>query len=80
MLASWISEVVAWSSWVSAVAESDRAPLSPVAPICAKMRMMMGMTRNFSLPAGGLPAWAVFDDGDAVAMTPPNLVMDSKVV
>ena len=71
MLASWISEVVAWSSWVSAVAESESAPLSPVAPICARMRMMMGMTRNFSLPAGGLPVLAVRDDGDEVVMMPP---------
>ena len=51
ILASWISEVVAWSSCVSAVADSESAPLSPVAPICARMRMIIGMTRNFSLPA-----------------------------
>ena len=59
MFASCISAVVAWSSVVSAEVASDRAPLSPVVPICAKMRMMMGMTRNFSRPAGAEPAVAV---------------------
>ena len=51
-MASWMSEVVAPRSLVRADAASDSAPLSPVVPICARMRMTMGRTRKRSLDTG----------------------------
>ena len=51
MLASWISAVVAPRSVVRAEAASDRAPLSPLVPIWAKIKMMIGRTRKRSFVA-----------------------------